>query len=113
VTVLVPFATTNATGRSQRLAILGRLIHIASKAQAYCGSGYCSGVNDYSPSYNYFYDFLFARRKSRRKNSPWMRPEVDKHAGKKATVAAIGGAIITNLLGSGALEDLIRVAGVA
>ena len=29
------------------------------------------------------------------------------------TVAAIGGAIITNLLGSGALEDLIRVVGVA
>jgi len=28
---------------------------------------------------------LLERKKSKRKNSPWIRPDVDKHAGKKAT----------------------------
>jgi hypothetical protein len=28
---------------------------------------------------------LVGEKKSRRKSSPWMRPEVDMHAGKKAT----------------------------
>jgi len=28
---------------------------------------------------------LLERKKSKRKNSPWMRPDVDMHAGKKAT----------------------------
>jgi hypothetical protein len=28
---------------------------------------------------------LVERKKSKRKNSPWIRPDVDTHAGKKAT----------------------------
>ena len=43
-----------------------------------------------------------------------MRPEVDMHAGKKPQpVAAICVAIIADLVGSGALEDVVRVVGVA
>ena len=54
-------------------------------------------------------------KKIMRKSSSWMRPEVDMHAGKKnhMPVAAICVAIIADLVGSGALEDVIRVVGVA
>jgi hypothetical protein len=43
-----------------------------------------------------------------------MRPEVDMHAGKKATCRLrLCVAIIADLVGSGALEDVVRVVGVA
>ena len=43
-----------------------------------------------------------------------MRPEVDIHAGKKATCRLRRCVtIIADLVGSGALEDVIRVVGVA
>ena len=58
---------------------------------------------------------LLSTKKIKRKSSPWMRPEVDMNAGKKATcpVAAICVTIIADLVGSGALEDVVRVVGVA
>jgi hypothetical protein len=58
---------------------------------------------------------LLDRKKIKRKSSPWMRPEVDMHAGKKATCRfpAICVAIVPDLVGIGALEDVVRVVGVA
>ena len=54
-------------------------------------------------------------KKIKRKSSLWMRSKVDMHAGKKATCRLRRCvAIITDLVGeSGALEDVVRVVGVA
>jgi len=56
---------------------------------------------------------MLSTKKIRRKSSPWMRPEVDMNAGKKATCRLRRYAIIADLVSSGALEDVVRVVGVA
>ncbi len=56
---------------------------------------------------------MLDKKKIKRKRSPWMRPEVDMHAGNKATCRLRRCvAIVADLVG-GTLEDVVRVVGVA